>query len=215
VKAVNRYFELKQPWTLAKQEDQGPLHTTLYLAAESLRVISQLLQPVMPAKMEQLRGALGLLGPCAWAELHEFGKLSPGREVKEEGPLFPRIEATRSDRVATSAVAPASAEITYNDFAKVQFRTAKIVEAERVEGADKLLRLQVEAGAERRQIVAGIAQHYKPEDVVGKTVVIVANLKPAKIRGVESNGMLLAASSGDVLRLVTVEGELPTGAVVK
>ncbi len=214
VKAINRYFELKQPWTLAKQEDKGPLHTTLYLAAESLRVISQLLQPVMPAKMEQLRGALGLRGPCAWAELLEFGKLPPGREVKEEGPLFPRIEA--AEKKAEGA-APGKTEgvITYDDFSKVQFRTAKIVEAARVEGADKLLRLQVEVGAERRQVVAGIAQHYKPEDVVGKTVVIVANLKPAKIRGVESNGMLLAASSGDALRLVTVDGEFPAGAVVK
>ena len=216
VKAVNRYFELKQPWTLAKQEDKGPLHTTLYLAAESLRVTAQLLQPVMPAKMEQLRAALGLRGACTWPELQEFGKFPAGREVKEEGPLFPRIEsAEKAAKPADKKDGAVEGVITYDDFAKVQFRTAKIVEAARVDGADKLLRLQVEVGAERRQIVAGIAQHYKPEDVVGKTVVIVANLKPAKIRGVESNGMLLAASSGDSLRLVSVDGELPTGAVVK
>jgi methionyl-tRNA synthetase len=84
--------------------------------------------------------------------------------------------------------------ITYDDFAKVKFRTAKVLEAEKVAGADKLLRLQILVGEERRQVVAGIALHYKPEDVVGKTVVVVVNLKPAKIRGVESNGMLLAAS---------------------
>ncbi|HEY8241203.1 MAG TPA: methionine--tRNA ligase subunit beta [Kiritimatiellia bacterium] len=212
VKAINRYFELKQPWTLAKQADKGPLHTTLYLAAESLRVAAQLLQPVMPAKMEQLRSALGLRGPCTWPELLEFGKLPPGREVKEEGPLFPRIEAP----AAAPAPAPAvEGVITYDEFAKVQFKTARVLEAVKVEGADKLLRLQIDVGGEKRQIVAGIAQSYAPETLIGKTIVVVANLKPAKIRGVESNGMLLAAHSGGRLHVVTVDGDVESGSGVK
>jgi methionyl-tRNA synthetase len=103
----------------------------------------------------------------------------------------------------------------YADFQKIQFRTARILEAERVEGADKLLKLQIDVGGERRQIVAGVAQHYDPAVLPGKTIVVVANLKPAKIRGVESNGMLLAASVGKELKLITVDGELPSGAVVK
>ena len=106
-------------------------------------------------------------------------------------------------------------EIKYTDFTKVELKTAVIVEAEKVEGADKLLRLQVEVGEEKRQLVAGIALNYKPEELPGKMIVIVANLKPAKIRGVESNGMILAAGSGDLLRLVTIDGDLPSGTVVK
>ena len=112
--------------------------------------------------------------------------------------------------------APAGvAQIEYTDFTKVQLCTAVIESAEKVEGADKLLRLQIKIGDEARQIVAGIALHYKPEELPGKRIVVVANLKPAKIRGVESNGMLLAASSGGVMKLITVDGELPSGAVVK
>ena len=106
--------------------------------------------------------------------------------------------------------------ITYDEVMNVKLRTAKVLEAEKVEGADKLLKLQVEVGDEKRQLVAGIARYYSAEEVVGKTIVIVANLKPAKIRGVESQGMLLCASIGDHLKLITVDGELPaTGALVK
>jgi methionyl-tRNA synthetase len=215
-KAVNRYFEVKQPWTLGKQDDKGPINDVLYLAAESLRVTSQLLHPVMPGKMDQLRASLGLRGPCTWAELHAFGKFPPGREVREDGPLFPRVE--REEPKATVAAAPAVVPppaplpeglITYDDFSKVKLRTATILSAEKIAGADKLLKLQIRVGEEQRQLVAGIALHYAPEALIGKTVVVVANLKPAKIRGVESNGMLLAASVGDQLKLVTIEGELP------
>jgi methionyl-tRNA synthetase len=220
VKRVNKYFEVKQPWSLAKKDDKAELHTCLYVACESLRILSSLLQPVMPGRMEALRAALGLRGPCTNEELRQFGIFPAGREVQEPGALFPRIEkkeAAASSAAAAPAVAPAAAEglIDYADFAKVQFRTAKVLEAEKVPGADKLLKLQIQVGAEKRQIIAGIALHYAPEQVIGKTVVVVANLKPAKIRGVESNGMLLAASSGDQLRLVTVDGDLPPGAGVK
>jgi methionyl-tRNA synthetase len=97
----------------------------------------------------------------------------------------------------------------------VNLKTAVVLEAEKIEGADKLLKLQVDLGEEKRQLVAGIALHYAPEDLVGKTVVVVANLKPAKLRGVKSEGMLLAASLGDTLKLVTVEGDLGAGAAVK
>lgn len=224
VKAVNKYFEVKQPWTQAKAEDKTPLHTTLYLAAESLRVLSQLLQPVMPEKMEQLRKAIGLRGLCTMAELQEFGKLPPGREVTKSGPLFPRIVAeSRSSDIPVAGkkqegdkgVVPPCGVIEIADVAKLQLRTAKVLAAEPVAGANKLLKLQIEIGEEKRQIVAGIAQHYKPEDITGKTIVVVANLKPAVIRGVESNGMLLAASKGDQMRIVTVEGDLGSGATVK
>lgn len=222
VKRVNKYFEVMQPWSLAKKNDKTELHRCLYVAAEALRILSSLLQPVMPAKMEALRAALGVTEPCRAEELSAFGHFPSGREVREPGALFPRIEAKAAPagpapKTVASSAAPASVEgvIEYADFAKTTLRSAKVLEAEKVAGADKLLRLQILVGEERRQIVAGIALHYTPEQMVGKTVIVVANLKPAKIRGLESNGMLLAASVGDQLRIVTVDGELPPGATVK
>ena len=230
VKRVNKYLEVKQPWTLARDPDKSGVQAVMFVAAESLRILSQLLEPVMPGKMAELRASLGLRGPCSLAELKQFGLFPAGREVAEPGPLFPRIERkdiptasggassslpTSEPKLTKTVTPPMEGLIEYADFAKVQFRTARVLEAEKVAGADKLLKLQIQVGEERRQIIAGIALHYTPEQIVGKTVVVVVNLKPAKIRGVESNGMLLAASVGDRLQVVTVEGEWPSGTVVK
>jgi methionyl-tRNA synthetase len=251
VKAINRYLELKQPWTLAKQPDKAPLGTTLFTAAETLRVAASLLFPVMPEKMAVVLRALGLteLTPKL-DELRAWGVLKPGTPVQDCGPLFPRVVAEEKtaagdlkteargqktedsgqksevspEKAAAAAPAPATHAakpsnvvelLDYAYFAKLDLRTAKIINAAKIEGADKLLKLDVFVGEERRQIVAGIALHYTPEQLIGKTVVIVANLKPAKIRGVESQGMLLAASKGEKLLLVTVDGELSSGAKVK
>jgi methionyl-tRNA synthetase len=104
--------------------------------------------------------------------------------------------------------------ISIEQFFQSQLRTAIIAEAEKVEGAAKLLKLKIDVGGEQRQIVAGIAEHYQPEDLIGRTIVVVANLKPATIRGVESNGMLLAATKGGTLRLVTTDGPIDAGAEV-
>jgi methionyl-tRNA synthetase len=226
VREANRYLERKQPWTQAKQADKGPLNTTLYCGAETLRIVSGLLYPVMPGKMTELRQALGLGNEAPEIRtLKQWGVLKAGVRVGEVQSLFPRIMPVEkageptpipSKEVSKTASAPVGVALAeYADFQKIQFRTARIVEAERVEGADKLLKLQIDVGGERRQIVAGIAQFYDPAALPGKTVVVVANLKPAKIRGVESNGMLLAASVGKELKLVTVDGEIPSGAVVK
>lgn len=232
VRQANKYFEKKQPWALAKLEDKQPLFTALYCAAETLRIVSGLLYPVMPGKMTELRKTLGLpAGAPDLGQLKQWGLLVPGAPVGEMQSLFPRIMPAAAaapaqptvPAVVTTPAAPSPAAavpagitlIEYADFQKVQLRTAKILEAEKVAGADKLLRLQVDIGGEKRQIVAGIALSYEPAALIGKTVVVVANLKPAKIRGVESNGMLLAASVGKELRVVTVDGDLPSGAGVK
>ncbi len=226
VKAINRYLELKQPWTLAKQADKLPLATTLFTAAESLRVCAGLLYPVMPEKMTVVLRSLGQTRTTPQLdELRAWGVLKPGAPVKEFGPLFPRVEkeavsdqpaAVSQKKPAAAAAVPGVVELLdYDYFAKLELRTAKIMNAEKIAGADKLLKLEVLVGEERRQIVAGIALYYTPEQVLGKTVVIVANLKPAKIRGVESQGMLLAASKGEKLVLVTLDGELSSGAKVK
>ncbi len=217
VREANRYLEKRQPWTLAKQADQRPLQTVLYHAAETLRIVSGLFHPVMPGKMTLLRQTLGLTAEApALDQLGVWGKLAPGTPLGPPVILFPRIvPAATETKPAPAAGAPAAELVEYADFARIQFKTARILSAEKVAGADKLLQLQIEIGGEQRQIVAGIAQHYDPATLPGKTVIVVANLKPAKIRGVESNGMLLAASHGQTMRLVTVDGELPSGSGVK
>ena len=234
VRATNKFIEIQQPWAQARAADPGPLHATLYGAAEALRVCAGLLSPLMPTKMAELRAALGMENPMTVnpAELTKPEVLVPGTPVAAPGALFPRIEApvpgaeTKPAAPAAEAKAEKKAPapgtignpegvIAYDDFAKVQLRTAKIMSAEAIEGAVKLLKLNVLMGDERRQIVAGIALYYKPEELIGKTVVVVSNLAPIKLRGVESQGMLLAASKGERLRLVTVDGDLSSGAVVK
>jgi len=219
VRAANRYLEKKQPWTLAKQEDKRPLHTVLYTAAEALRVVSGLLYPVMPGKMAELRVVLGIRETVPdIGSLKEWGLMKPGTRLGEMQSLFPRIMPEAVPVVTGVSPVPAPvgvALVEYADFQKIQLRTAIILEAGKVAGADKLLKLQIDVGGEKRQLVAGIALHYEPAALIGKIVVVVTNLKPATIRGVESNGMLLAASVGKELKLITVDGEFPSGAVVK
>ncbi|MDP7022688.1 MAG: methionine--tRNA ligase [Kiritimatiellia bacterium] len=223
VREANRYMEARQPWTLAKADDtRADAGTVLYYAAEALRIVSGMLYPVMPGKMGELRSALGLPGgDPVFADLHEWGRLEPGTPIQKMKILFPRIQAPRETVPVKEKAKPKQKEapvgvvqIEYADFAKLSLRTARILEAEKVEGADKLLRLQIDLGDEQRQIVAGIAQHYEPDALIGRSIVVVANLKPARIRKVDSNGMLLAATQGDQLRLVTVDGDMPVGSSV-
>jgi methionyl-tRNA synthetase len=224
VREANRYLEKRQPWTLAKEGKIEELGTVLYFAAETLRIISGMIYPVMPSKMSELRAALGLSEKePGFADLTEWGKLQPGTPVQKVKGLFPRISSRENKKTPVpgkqhGGKEPPAEGVTYAeyaDFKRLELRTARILQAEKVEGADKLLRLDIEVGDEKRQIVAGIAQHYDPEGLQGKTIVIVANLKPVKIRGLKSNGMLLAASIGKTLRLVTIDAEdAPSGAEV-
>jgi len=178
--------------------------------------------------MLALRTALGMADARPHlGKLVEFGVLIAGSEISQPGALFPRIELEKQEEKPVEAPKnqkqqPKKKEepmgeglITFDQVMAVNLKTAVVLEAERIEGADKLLKLQIDLGGETRQLVAGIALHYQPEELVGKTIVVVANLKPAKLRGVESQGMLLAASRGDTLKLVTVDGEIGPGATVK
>ncbi|MBH31089.1 MAG: methionine--tRNA ligase [Candidatus Marinimicrobia bacterium] len=200
VRAINRYMERTEPWKLVKNnlERAG---TVLYNATESLRQALVLLRPIMPVRTEIVLKMIGA----------EFDKV---REPLEEGlPLgefeipFPKIEMPEADKKEhqTEEMNMSDEKIAIEDFAKVDLRTAFVIAAEKVEGADKLLKLQLQVGEEERQIVAGIAEHYSPDEMVGRTIAIVANLKPAVIRGVESNGMLLAASGDDSVVVVTLD----------
>ena len=157
-----------------------------------------------------------------WVSHQADAQILVGCTMQDSDPLFPRLQEEVAPAPAPAPKAEKKAEkkapaenvvdlISIDDFFKTQLKTAKILEAEKIEGADKLLKLKIEVGSEIRPLVAGIALYYKPEELIGKTIVIVANLKPAKIRGVESCGMLLAAKNGNTLKLITTDGEMPSG----
>jgi len=221
VRAANRYFDRLAPWTLAKAGKTEALRHVIYTSAEALRIISGLLTPVIPEKMARLRRSLGLVEAeiePRLSALKTWGELEAGRPIGEFDALFPRIVRPKEASMPPESEAPspkkkadATELLDFSEFAKLKLRVATVVEAERVENADRLLKLIVDLGDQRRQIVAGIASTYSPDEIVGKSVVVVANLKPAKIRGVESNGMLLAASTRDEVRVLVVDGELPPG----
>lgn len=239
VKATNRYIESNAPWKLFKQGDQERIDTVLNTAAETLRICSVLMSPAMPSKCRQLMARLGIPDEPLLEQAQRWGLVKPGTKIAAGEPLFPRIdtktkidpstalgvrgerrmageskpkEEVKSEKVA---VAPAEELVDIDYFKRIKLRTADVISAEKVEGADKLLRLQIRIGGEARQILAGIAQWYPPESLVGKQIVVVANLKPAKIRGLESNGMLLAAQDKDGVVILTPERRTESGSGIK
>ena len=206
IRSVNRYMEYQAPWKLIK-EDKSSAGRVLYTAAESLRISAMLLSPVMPNRTRDLFHTLNndSVSP-------KWGGLQPGRELRHHEPLFPRIELKMEKQKPEVKVENPENMITFEDFKKVDLRTAEIVQAVKVDGADRLLKIQVKMGEDTRQIVAGIAEYYKPDALIGKKVILVANLKPVEIRGVESQGMLLAASDENSLTLVGLDdNDLPSG----
>jgi methionyl-tRNA synthetase len=242
VTRANRYVEENAPWTLAKKNDLACLGSVLYNLAESLRIIGLCLYPVIPGTAQRIWNSLGIGKEISASRMDEeraWGRLRPETSIKPGEQLFPRID-TKKDRgrgsnminVDTSGKGEKRMEpvtstpqavskavepelIGIEDFAKVQLRIGKIVAAERVEKSERLVKLQVDIGTETRQVVAGIGKSYAPEQLIDRSIVIVVNLKPAKLMGVESQGMLLAASSGDLLSVVTPDREIKPGAKVK
>ncbi len=202
IRAVNKYMEKMAPWKLAKENPKvagGVLRT----AAEALRIGSLLLKPVMPNRTEIVLDTFGSI-----SDEVKWGGLTDDFALKDHEILFPRIDAKKTTvNDAKEKKDNPEGVILYEDFEKVELQTAKVLEAEKVEGADRLLKLQIEVGEEKRQIVSGIAEYYSPEDLIGKMVIVVANLKPATIFGIESHGMLLAASNKKELSIVTVAGD--------
>lgn len=237
VQLGNQYIEKSAPWTLAKKaEDKARLDTVLYHGAETLRILSLTLYPFMPQTAQEMARQLGLTVDLSNPNPDElnWGYLPPGTRIAKGAPLFPRIDATTTPTGETSVSqqptlqptgpTPASTaqqtesvpeQIAIEDFKKVVLRVGRVIAAERVPKSAKLLKLQVDIGTEQRQIVAGIGTKYAPEDMVGKRVVIVANLKPAKLMGVESQGMVLAAGDREVSALLTTTEEVPPGSTIK
>lgn len=242
---INRYLAETAPWMRAKNGDEAGVADSVYNALEATRLAAVLISPAMPFVGSEIGRQLGLAeiaSAGSWNDATRFGVLTPGAPTGEAIPLFPRIDpksvqaaapapsvpaaakATKEPKKekpvdnATSETAPTAAtdEITIDDFAKVKFRVADITAAEKIEGAKKLLRLQIRVGEEERQIVSGIADSYNPEDLVGRQIVVVYNLKPAKLRGVESQGMLLAATDpeGKAI-LLQPEKSVPAGSEVR
>ena len=188
----------------------------LWTLAESLRGLGILLDPFLPEAAAKIRAAIG--APAPRLADAEWGRLAAGGRVTKLSGLFPRVEVKVIDSAKSSDTSPAAAtspRISLADFQKIDLRVAEVLAAEKVPKSKKLLKLTVKVGEETRTLVAGIAEHYAPEAVVGRKVVIVANLEPATLMGVESNGMVLAGSSEGTLGLVALDRELPPGAKVK
>ena len=226
VREANRFAEAQAPWNLAKDpEKRVELEVTVYGLLETMRHLSVLLFPVMPGKAEEMWAQLGIpdrIDTVQIQDLQAWGGLRAGGSVQGGGAVFPRIEKKPVENLVEK---PKKEElqmseektdlISFQAFQKVKLRVARVEAAERVEGADRLLKLQVSLGDEKRQLVAGVAQHYEPEALVGRQIVVVANLEPAKIRGVESQGMLLAALGEGGLALLQPDSEVPDGAEVR
>ncbi len=223
IAAADKYLASEQPWALGNSEaDNQRRGTVLWTAAEMLRIVSALAYPVLPESMAKVWPLLGQSGHISAQDLGglRWGQLKPGTPLGKSQALFPRIEkaeaiermeAMENEPQKPVAPAPAAApvpssaapapqaapdKIGIEDFAKVEMRVGQIKTAERIVGADKLLKLTVDIGTEIRQICAGIAQYYEPEKLIGRKVAVVVNLAPRKLRGVESNGMIIAASVG-------------------
>jgi methionyl-tRNA synthetase len=221
--AANRFIDQKAPWSLAKSGDQEALDRVLYSAAEAIRIAAALVAPIMPNTADEIQAQLGLRDwQRTWAQVHEWGLLPSGQQIGRSTPLFPRAEPSRKGAAEAAAGETTSASqerllISIKDFQQVDLRVGTIAGAEAVPGADKLLKLTVDIGDGQRTMVAGIAVSYRPEDLVGKSVVVVANLEPATIRGVHSEGMILAGwVEGDEksIAIITPDRALPNGARV-
>jgi len=224
ISAMNRFIDYSAPWTLAKDPVKADaLAAVIYTLLEGLRIVAGLVYPVMPATGKTMMAHLGLDGPDSelfrLKDLKQWGRLVPDTVVAKPASLFPRVELAPStdNSCATEDAPPAIAfapEIDIDTFSKADLRVGTVTAAEKIPKARKLLKLTVDIG-EVRTVVAGLAEAYAPEDLVGRQVVIVANLKPAVLMGVESHGMVLAAVNGKNGITATVDKPAPPGTRLK
>jgi methionyl-tRNA synthetase len=215
ISRANKYIDETMPWALAKDESKKQeLATVMYNLAETLRIVSVLLRPYLAETPSKIWEQLGITDNTDWEDAKTFGLLKVGTKVKKGENLFPRIEVKPKEvkELPKKEEAPKSNDyITIDDFEKVKLKVAKVLEAEKVEGSDKLLKLKVSLGNEERQIVAGIQKYYEPSELIGKKLVIVANLKPIKLKGIESCGMVIAAGDGDIVKVLFVDDLVKEG----
>ncbi len=237
VRRTNKYVDETMPWVLAKEENKARLDTVLYNLSESLRIVSILIKPFMEKTSREIRSQLGLKDEVIWEDAKTWGILKAGGKVEKGDIIFPRLDIkkelvrldeanqklideranrTKGEKKEVEEIVEEKEElITIDEFDKIKLKTAEIIKCEDHPKADKLLVLTLKLGDETRQVVSGIKKFYKPEDLVGKKVVVVVNLKPVKLRGIESKGMILAAedSEGKLSLLTTLE-DLEDGATI-
>ena len=224
---ANKYIDETTPWILAKDDSKKErLGTVLYNLAESLRFVEVILSAFLPETASKIKEQLNITND-SWDSLKEFNGTILDAKVKKGENLFPRIDVEEKlkelEKIAEAKKAenrkpikPIKDEITIDDFEKIDLRVVKVKDCEPVKGAKKLLKLKIDLGGEERQVVSGISKYYKPEDLIGKNVVLVANLKPVKLRGELSQGMILAAATDDDSVLKVVDpGDLESGSIVR
>lgn len=229
IRRTNKYIDETEPWVLGKNDDKERLSTVLYNLMESLRIVNILIYPFITDTALKIKEQIGQ-DEINWEDAREFGLTKAGTKVKKTENLFPRldvkkevlrlteenkklIEKRKQEKMAKEVV-KGKPEITIDDFDKVELKVAKIIEAKKHPDADKLLVLKVKIGEEERQIVSGIKKWYEPSDLIGKKVVVCTNLKPVKLRGVESKGMILAAANDDEFTIVSTLQDIDDGAVI-
>ncbi|MCH3965358.1 MAG: methionine--tRNA ligase [Clostridium sp.] len=224
----NKYIDETMPWILARDESKKKrLGTVLYNLVESIRIISVCISSFLPDTSKKINKQLNIEA-VSWDSIGHFGGTKSGNRINRGNPLFPRIDVDEKieelnrlkEQQKTSRnvnITPIKDEISIDDFDKLDLRVAKVIKCDSIKGSNKLLKFKVDLGGEERQIVSGIAKYYKPQDLVGKFVIVVANLKPIKLKGEISQGMILSAASDDESKLftATISGELNTGSVVR
>lgn len=230
VSRTNKYIDETMPWQLAKEEEnREALSSVMVHLVEALRFVSIMIQPFLTQAPLKVWGQLGIeQGELTeWESLQTFGLAKGLTVTKKAKPIFPRLETEEEVQFIQAQMAPPaqkeekeekreeSAEITIDDFMKIDLRVAEIVSAEKIKKADRLYKLQLDLGYEKRQVVSGIAKHYTTDELVGQKVICITNLKPVKLRGELSQGMILAGSTEDALALATFAKDLPNGTKVK
>jgi len=220
---ANKYIDETMPWALAKDESKkGTLATVMYNLAEAIRFISSLLGSFMPETVEKIKAQLSF-DDLSLEAIAEFGSMKAGNKVGEAQPLFARLDAEKKLAEIEAEIAAASPkielapfkdEINFEQFLDLDIRVGKVIECEPVPKSEKLLRFTLEVGSETRQILSGIAKYYKPEDLIGKNVLFIANLPVRKMMGYESHGMILSAEYEDKLVVTTVESDIQSGAQI-
>ena len=218
-RSANKYFNDKEPW-VTRKTDTASCRTTLNICAQAASVLSVIMEPVLPYSAEKLRTMLNIKEKILWDQAGKK-ELKPGHKLGNPKILFTKIEDDVIEneiaklKSTTNADKPEEEQISIEDFRRVKLLTGKVAEAEKIKGSDKLLKLKVLLGEQTRQIVGGIGNSYSPEDITGKSVIVVANLAPAKIMGVVSEGMLLAVKSGKGFSLLTPDKDAEPGTRVE
>lgn len=233
IRRTNKYIDETEPWILAKDEDKRErLGNVMAHLAESLRIAAVMLQPFLTESPAEIFRQLGIKDDAlkAWDSVYRKGQIKAGTKVEKGKPIFPRLDVEAEvnaikammqkpteEKKATKTQQPETKEqIVYDDFMKLDMRVAEVIKVEKMKKADKLLKFQLDLGTEKRQVISGIAEHYQPEELIGKKVICVTNLKPVKLRGEMSEGMILSGESAEgKLALATVEQTLPNGSIVK